>query len=121
MQRENSHYVFHAVRHFLHKRHMNNLARYRELRGLSQEDLAEVLGVSQPTIHRAETESASAKLSTYKRCADVLGVSVADIFSERTSFEDAVLTALQSIAPSREDEVLAVLRLATGQPHEAPE
>lgn len=68
-----------------------NLARLRELRGLSQGDLADMIGVSQATISRAESGHPSAKLETYTKCAEVLGTTLAEIFADDRSVVEAQL------------------------------
>lgn len=101
---------------------MNNLSRYRELKGLSQRELADMLGVSQPTIQRAEAEAPTAKLGTYKRCADVLGVTLADIFSDRDAMEDRLLEAFRRIPRRKHDQLMAILEVAQDlSPEGAPE
>lgn len=100
---------------------MNNLARYRELRGLSQRDLAEMLGVSQPTVQRAEREDPTAKLGTYKRCAEVLGVTLSDIFADRSSLEDRLIWMFRKIPEQKHSQILQILELAREIPDEAVE
>lgn len=56
------------------------LAQIRKARGLSQSDLADMVGVNQSTIQRAETMHASAKMETYERCAAALSVPLAALF-----------------------------------------
>lgn len=97
---------------------MNNLARYRELSGLSQRDLADTLKVSQPTIQRAETEDPSAKLGTYKRCADILGVSLSDIFSDRSATEDRLVEVFRRISPQKHEQLMSILEVAQDLPPE---
>ncbi|WP_274655651.1 helix-turn-helix transcriptional regulator [Halocynthiibacter sp. C4] len=100
---------------------MNNLSHYRELRGLNQRELAELINVSQPTIQRAETEDPSAKLGTYKACAEALGVTLSQIFSDRSEVEDQVLTLFKSIPEAKRDEIFTILRLARTEPTEPTE
>lgn len=94
---------------------MNNLSRFRELHGLSQRDLAEMANVSQPTIQRAEAEDPTAKLGTYKRCADILGVTLADIFSDRNAMESRLLEVFRGIPESRHDQLMSILEQAQAQ------
>ena len=97
---------------------MNNLARYRELSGLSQRDLADILKVSQPTIQRAEAEDPSAKLGTYKRCAEVLGISLSDIFSERTATEDRLVEVFRRIPHQKHEQLMSIIEVAQDLPPE---
>ena len=100
-----------------HYHGMNNLAYYRELRGLSQRDLAEMIGVSQPTIQRAEREDTSAKLGTYTACAKVLGVTLAQIFDDRSEIERIVAAKLRDVDPAKLE---AMLLLAGAAPPAEP-
>jgi transcriptional regulator with XRE-family HTH domain len=78
----------------------------RKSAGLSQATLAERVGVDQRTISRAENLSPSVTLSVFMRCADVLHVSLADIFreGERTAEEDALLRRWRSLQADRDKE-----------------
>jgi transcriptional regulator with XRE-family HTH domain len=77
-----------------------NLARLREERGLTQAELAEMVGVSQPTITRAEQGHVTARLETYKKCADALGVSLAEIFADdRSALEAQLVRAFRRLPP----------------------
>ena len=51
---------------------MNNLKRYRALRGLTQSELAHRVGVSRTSIHNAENGKLSLVLAT--KCEEVLQV-----------------------------------------------
>ena len=55
------------------------LARIRKEKGLSQEKLSEVSGVSRVTIARFETGVSSPKLQTLKRLADALKVPIDEL------------------------------------------
>jgi transcriptional regulator with XRE-family HTH domain len=81
-----------------------NLARIRKARGLSQTDLAEMIGMDTASISRAENMHHSAKLETYQLCAQALKISLADIFCD-------------SIAPT-ERELLEAYR-ASPESHRA--
>ncbi len=100
---------------------MNNLARFRELSGLSQRDLADMLNVSQPTIQRAEAEDPSAKLGTYKKCADVLGVTLSDIFSDRSTTENHLVDVFRRIPPQKHQQLMSILEVAQDLPPEGGE
>lgn len=62
---------------------MTNIAHYRKLRGMSQGDLAQMVGVSQPHISRAEKGDDGPPLRLFREIAEALGVSLADLFSDR--------------------------------------
>lgn len=108
----NSLCVFSLSQSLCDNHNMNNLAKFRELRGLSQRDLAEVLGVSQPTIQRAETEASSAKLGTFKQCADYFGVTLSDIFSDRTELEARLLESFRQTPPGQREKIFQFLEAA---------
>lgn len=96
---------------------MNNLERFRKMRGLTQEDLADVLGVSPSKISRAESEHDSAMLDTYKRAAEYFGVPLSAIFSdERGPAEQEVLQILANLSGPRLEQALAILRLSQDLP-----
>ena len=59
----------------LPSRGIHPVAAWREIRGLTQRDLAKAVGVSGPALSRIEHKSGFAgKISTRKRIAEVLGV-----------------------------------------------
>lgn len=97
---------------------MNNLSIIREARGLSQRDLAEMTGLSQPTIQRAESEHKTAKLATYRICADILGVTLGAIFGDWSDVEQELISLFRSIPDHKYPDVMQILKLATS---EAPE
>lgn len=106
----------------MHNAHMNNLAMFRDLRGLTQAELADMIGVNQSTIQRAEAEHPSAKLETYKLCAQFLNVTLAQIFGPaRSELEMELFSALSRVPKHRYQDVLSLLRLATSQPLEEAE
>ena len=59
-----------------------NLRRIRKARGISQEELARLLGTSKQVISRYENGQRSPKLSTVEEYADKLGVSVAMLVTD---------------------------------------
>jgi transcriptional regulator with XRE-family HTH domain len=84
---------------------MNNLQRMiSQSRFGSQAAIAEYIGVDQATVQRACTEHKSAKLRTYRLCADALGVTLADIFAEpdRDRAERALLQAYRALPDDRQ-------------------
>jgi|ERR1051325_4131042 transcriptional regulator with XRE-family HTH domain len=104
--------AFARTMHHVHDLAMN-LRRIREAKGLNQRDLAEMVGVDQSTIQRAEKMASTAKLATYQRCADVLGVTLSDLFAEdRTPVEAALLAAFRQVPESKQGKVFDLLELA---------
>ncbi|MCR6639849.1 MAG: helix-turn-helix transcriptional regulator [Sporocytophaga sp.] len=66
----------------------NKIKKVRELKGLKQEYMAEVLGISQPSYSKIETDEVSVSPERLEQIAKVLQVSVQDIlaFDERVFF-----------------------------------
>ena len=58
------------------------LAEVRRTRGLTQEQLAEIVGVDPQTIQRAETGRTSLSLLRIRRVADALDVNLGELFRE---------------------------------------
>ena len=89
-----------------------NLARIRKARNLTQPDLADMIGLDQAQVQRAEAMKPTAKLQTYIKCADALGVSLADIFADGGGAMDRELLALfHRIPADRRQEAIALLRV----------
>lgn len=89
------------------------LAKIRRAKGLTQIQMAEMVGVTQPTISRAERGDYGIPIGTYKACADALGISLADLFSDdRTSAQEAILAAFDRLPPARQQAWLAMAELA---------
>lgn len=65
-----------------------------------------MVGVDQATIQRAEVMAPSAKLQTYIKCADVLGITLADIFADERSGEEALLIIAYRSSDQRRREIL---------------
>lgn len=76
-----------------------NLALIRKARGLSQGDLAEMIGRDTATISRAENMRPSAMLETYQLCAQALGITLAEIFCDTMDPVERELIAAYRAAP----------------------
>lgn len=125
--RVNTFYARHAFAtsaRFMHNVTMN-LANIRKAKGLNQADLADMIGVNQSTVQRAEQCHPSAKLATYKQVARVLDVTLCDIFSDdRTALEIALLQRLRKASPSslaRFEMLLDVVLLESDEDQDAQE
>lgn len=88
--------------------HMH-LKRLRELRGLNQDDLADMIGLTKSTVSRAESMHHTAKLATYRKCAEALGVSLADLFCDDLSPVERELLAVFRSTPASQRHVFAAL------------
>ncbi len=87
---------------------MQNLARIRKGRKLSQAQLAEMVGVNQGTISKIERGSESVTLEMVYKIAAALGIPAASLFP-RGELEDRVLAAMSRISPERRQAVLVVI------------
>ena len=61
--------------------HGSKIRSFRLLRGLSQEEIAEKLNITQSTYSRIETDEHKLTVDVLKRIAEVLDVSIGDIVS----------------------------------------
>lgn len=93
------------------------LSAIRKAKGLRAADLAEMIGVDAATISRAESMHPSAKLATYVKCAEALGVSLADVFADdRSALEDRLVAAFRSIPADQHQRLVALIELAEAHP-----
>ena len=60
-----------------------NIMYYRKQQGLTQEQLAEMVGITQQHLQRVETAHSVPSLSKLRDIADVLGVPVQKLFDAR--------------------------------------
>ena len=58
---------------------MNRLRDFRELAGLSQQELADKIGATQQNISYLETGYRDGKLSTWRKICDVLNVNMSEL------------------------------------------
>lgn len=78
-------------------------AEIRKAKGLSQADLAHLVGVEQPTISRFERGSDNVTLGLVRRIADALEVPLPDLFADdRAAAEQALLQAFRQLSPERQ-------------------
>ena len=78
-------------------------AQLRKAKGLTQDDLASMIGVEQPTISRFERGEDGITLRLIKDIAGALNVSVADLFAEdRSEQEQRLLSAFRSLPAERQ-------------------
>lgn len=92
---------------------MNNIAHYRKLRGLSQGDLAEIVGLRQPHISRIEKagdEAEGVPVKVYRAIAKALDVALSDLFSDEMA--PAELALIEAFRGSEEKERRMMLALA---------
>lgn len=78
------------------------LREIRKAKGLSQKALGEMIDKDAATVNRAEKMASSAKLETYIRCADALGVTLEDIFGP--DFSEAELQLIEAFRAMPEEK-----------------
>ena len=88
-----------------------NVASYRKLAGLTQEQLAEEVGVTSETISRLERGIPIPSLARIDEFAVALGLDLADLvrFRRRTSYKGDVLDRLRTILHKRPRAELELL------------
>lgn len=90
-----------------------NLARIRKARGLSQGDLADMIGKDTATISRAENMSKTAKLETYQLCAEKLNITLSDIFCEDIApIERELLAAFRAFPEAQRAPFVGLIDMA---------
>lgn len=90
-----------------------NLARIRKARGLTQGDLADMIGKDTSTISRAERMDKSAMLETYLLCADALKVTLSDLFCEDMQpVERELLAAFRAFPPEQRGAFSGLIDMA---------
>ncbi|SDW77563.1 helix-turn-helix domain-containing protein [Roseicitreum antarcticum] len=81
----------------------NNVGRLRDLRGLNQTQLAELVGTTQPHISRIERGDPGIPVLKFAHIAKALNVSISDLFSpERTKQEEILLGAFRRLPAARQ-------------------
>ncbi len=85
----------------------------REARGLTHRDLADMIGMAQSTVTRAENHAKTSKLATYVKIAAALDVSLSDLFADsKTATELALLSAFRRVPESRQEQWVQILQAA---------
>lgn len=100
---------------------MMNLRAIRVAKGYpTQADLAEALGVDQATVQRMEAMAPNVTLRQFIQAAEILGVSLAEIFAdERTAAELLLVDHWRSLPASQQAIWVEHLRLAAEAPLQA--
>ncbi len=103
--------------HWAHNLCMENLAHIRETRGLSQKQLAEMIGANQATISKIESGAGNPTLSTINRIAKALDVEPHQLFS-MTQLQQRIFDAIAQIKDpaSREAAVVVIEAMAKNRP-----
>ncbi len=66
---------------------LQNIETIRKKKGIKQSEMADKLGIAQPSYSRYFTESGDMKLSMLQRIADILEVSLVDIIIYPDKYE----------------------------------
>jgi transcriptional regulator with XRE-family HTH domain len=99
----------------VHTKRTMNIARIRKAKGLTQTDLAEMTGITQASISRAENGDDGVTLGNFKSIAAALNVKLSDLFAEnRSVVEQAILTAYRELPPDRQKGWQDALGIAEG-------
>lgn len=93
----------------------NQVARYRKLRGYSQEQLAEKLDAATSTISDWENGKAFIKYSSLKKLCEALEINETDLFiynyqKSGNLFLDKVSELALQIKPDKQQQVLDILK-----------
>lgn len=96
---------------------MTNVEKIRKLRGLTQTQLADLVGTSQPHISRIERGDDGPPLKMFAEIATALNVPLADLFSDDRSIgETVLLETFRKLSPDRQRGWLDLARLALSEP-----
>jgi transcriptional regulator with XRE-family HTH domain len=92
---------------------MNSISHYRRLRNLKQDQLAEIVGISQPHISRLENGDEGPPLSLFREIAEALDVSLPDLLSPgREAAELELVSIFRRLPPARKAGWLDMARQA---------
>lgn len=95
-----------------------NIESLRRLKGLNQSELADMAGITQPTISRAERGDDGVTLEKFKAIALALKVPLSDIFQENRSRGENELLELYRRLPTDRQRVW--LQMATALAADQP-
>lgn len=94
---------FAHAHHAVHNQRTMNIKRLRNAKGLTQNDLADMTGIAQATISRAEKGDDGVTLGNFKAIALALGVRLEDLFTDgRSAVEQALLSAYRDLPEDRQ-------------------
>jgi len=96
--RQNENYIF-----------RNNLIKFRKLRGLSQEQLAELSDVSRRMIAHYETNASNPPVKVVFMLARALDVSIYDLISEK---ENEVVDLFKDVDPRTLKKIMSIKELS---------
>lgn len=79
-----------------------NIARLRRRMSMTQEDLAEITGLSQTLISRAEAGDDGTTLRSLRAISAALSAPLSDLFADRTEAEEAAVQLFRSLPADRQ-------------------
>ena len=86
------------------------IAEWRRYRKLSQDTLAELIGISKPTLSRIESRKSPYGQDFIEVCAEKLNCTPADLISRDPEAAEPVLAIWERIPPAERPRALEVLR-----------
>lgn len=92
----------------------NNLKRLRESKNLTQEELAELIGVEYQTISRIETGLYFTSYENLQKIAQALNVTIADLFdfqNEKLSKQELIKIITKILKTSNENDVEFIYKI----------
>ena len=89
-----------------------SMKQIRVARGLAQRDLADLVGVDQSTIQRAEAMKDGARMEVYRMVAQALNVEIADLFTDARSPEELQILEGFRLAGARERQMMIAMASA---------
>jgi len=92
------------------------IAALRKQKNLSQAELAEIVGVEQPTISRIERGYEGVTVRLLRQIADALECPMADLFAdERSEIENRILSAFRNLPADRQSGWLDMAEALAGK------
>lgn len=89
------------------------LKQIRKAKGLSQADLADMIGVNQSTISKMENGEQGCTIEKFQAYAAAVGVGLSDLFADdRTAAEDVLVSAFRALSPERQKGWLDMAKAA---------
>lgn len=116
---KHTHHVFARPDRLADTQDMNNIAYYRKLRGLSQGELGQMVGIRQPHVSRIEGGDEGPPLRLFRDIANALNVSLADLFSDEMNQALVILSDAYRSAPESNRQMMLAMARAAAQPTKA--
>ena len=86
------------------------IRKYRKMKNMTQQDIADYLGVQRSVVNKYEMDRVDIKVSTIRGLHDLLGVSYIELL-DPDSEDCEVITAYNNAGDPKQEAVRAVLRL----------